>query len=386
MHAGTAKALDIRGLHKTYRLPGGRSVPAVRDFTLRVEPGEFITLLGPSGCGKTTVLRALAGLEEPDEGDILLDDRSIRRLPAHRRRVGLVFQNYALFPHMSVFENVAYSFRIRRTPLAQFRAEVEAALAAVGLEGLAARLPGQLSGGQQQRVALARAFVMRPDLLLFDEPLSNLDAKLRLQVRGELRRLQKRLGTTALYVTHDQDEAMSLSDRIVVMREGRIEQVGTPEDVYARPASHYVADFVGRINALPGRVVERGHERAVIETLGHRIELAADRCPTDAVLLLVRPEAVRIVAGTARTMDGVVEELEYRGDQIEYRVRVGPALLIAIESALGLARRVREGDRVGVELAEHALHVLSGDGSAANVDHAPEMAHAPRIAAEAAKA
>jgi iron(III) transport system ATP-binding protein len=358
----------------------------VRDFTLRVEPGEFITLLGPSGCGKTTVLRALAGLEEPDEGDILLDDRSIRRLPAHRRRVGLVFQNYALFPHMSVFENVAYSFRIRRTPLAQFRAEVEAALAAVGLEGLAARLPGQLSGGQQQRVALARAFVMRPDLLLFDEPLSNLDAKLRLQVRGELRRLQKRLGTTALYVTHDQDEAMSLSDRIVVMREGRIEQVGTPEDVYARPASHYVADFVGRINALPGRVVERGHERAVIETLGHRIELAADRCPTDAVLLLVRPEAVRIVAGTARTMDGVVEELEYRGDQIEYRVRVGPALLIAIESALGLARRVREGDRVGVELAEHALHVLSGDGSAASVDHAPEMAHAPRIAAEAAKA
>jgi iron(III) transport system ATP-binding protein len=386
MHAGTAKTLDIRGLYKTYRLPGGRSVPAVRNFTLRVEPGEFITLLGPSGCGKTTVLRALAGLEDPDEGDILLDDRSIRRLPAHRRRVGLVFQNYALFPHMSVFENVAYSFRIRRTPIAQFRAEVEAALAAVGLDGLAARLPGQLSGGQQQRVALARAFVMRPDLLLFDEPLSNLDAKLRLQVRGELRRLQKRLGTTALYVTHDQDEAMSLSDRIVVMRDGQIEQVGTPEDVYARPASHYVADFVGRINALPGHVVERVAGRATIETLGHRIELAGERCPTEAVLLLVRPEALRIVAETARTMNGVVEELEYRGDQIEYRVRVGPALLIAIESALGLTRRVREGDRVGVELVEHALHVLSDDGSAANLDHASEMARAPTIAAEAAKA
>jgi iron(III) transport system ATP-binding protein len=287
---------------------------------------------------------------------------------------------------MSVFENVAYSFRIRRTPIAQFRAEVEAALVAVGLDGLAARLPGQLSGGQQQRVALARAFVMRPDLLLFDEPLSNLDAKLRLQVRGELRRLQKRLGTTALYVTHDQDEAMSLSDRIVVMRDGQIEQVGTPEDVYARPASHYVADFVGRINVLPGRVVERVAGRASIETLGHRIELAAERCPTDAVLLLARPEALRIVAETARAMDGVVEELEYRGDQIEYRVRVGPALLIAIESALDLTRRVREGDRVGVELVEHALHVLSGDGSAANVDHASEMARAPRIAAEAAKA
>jgi iron(III) transport system ATP-binding protein len=386
MHAGTAKTLDIRGLYKTYRLPGGRSVPAVRNFTLRVEPGEFITLLGPSGCGKTTVLRALAGLEELDEGDILLDGRSILRLPAHRRRVGLVFQNYALFPHMSVFENVAYSFRIRRIPIAQFRAEVEGALAAVGLDGLAARLPGQLSGGQQQRVALARAFVMRPDLLLFDEPLSNLDAKLRLQVRGELRRLQKRLGTTALYVTHDQDEAMSLSDRIVVMRDGQIEQVGTPEDVYARPASHYVADFVGRINALPGRVVERVAGRASIETLGHRIELAAERCPTDAVLLLVRPEALRIVAETARAMNGVVEELEYRGDQIEYRVRVGSALLIAIESALDLTRRVREGDRVGVELVEHALHVLAGDGSATNLDHASEMTHALTIAPEAAKA
>jgi iron(III) transport system ATP-binding protein len=386
MHAGTAKTLDIRGLYKTYRLPGGRSVPAVRNFTLRVEPGEFITLLGPSGCGKTTVLRALAGLEELDEGDILLDGRSILRLPAHRRRVGLVFQNYALFPHMSVFENVAYSFRIRRIPIAQFRAEVEGALAAVGLDGLAARLPGQLSGGQQQRVALARAFVMRPDLLLFDEPLSNLDAKLRLQVRGELRRLQKRLGTTALYVTHDQDEAMSLSDRIVVMRDGQIEQIGTPEDVYARPASHYVADFVGRINALPGRVVERVAGRASIETLGHRIELAAERCPTDAVLLLVRPEALRIVAETARAMNGVVEELEYRGDQIEYRVRVGSALLIAIESALDLTRRVREGDRVGVELVEHALHVLAGDGSATNLDHASEMTHAPTIAPEAAKA
>jgi len=383
MHAGTAKSLDIRGLQKTYRLTGGRSVPAVRDFTLRVEPGEFITLLGPSGCGKTTVLRALAGLEEPDAGDILLDERSIRRLPAHRRRVGLVFQNYALFPHMSVFENVAYSFRIRRARLAQFRAEVEAA---VGLEGLAARLPSQLSGGQQQRVALARAFVMRPDLLLFDEPLSNLDAKLRLQVRGELRRLQKSLGTTALYVTHDQDEAMSLSDRIVVMREGRIEQVGTPEDVYARPASHYVADFVGRINALPGRVVERAAGRAIVETLGDRIELAADRCPADTLLLLVRPEAIRLVAATPGTMSGVVEQLEYRGDQIEYRVRVGALLLIAIEAALGRTRHVREGDRVGVELVEHALHVLSGDGSAANVDHASEAMQEPGIATEVAKA
>jgi spermidine/putrescine ABC transporter ATP-binding subunit len=356
------KALEIRGLRKAYRLPAGRIIPAVQDFTLRVAPGEFVTLLGPSGCGKTTVLRALAGLEEPDAGEILLDGHAITTLPPHRRHVGLVFQNYALFPHLTVFENVAYSLRIRRVPDMRVRDEVGSALKTLGLEELGSRLPGQLSGGQQQRVALARALVMQPDLLLFDEPLSNLDAKLRVQVRGELRRLQKRLGTTALYVTHDQDEAMSLSDRIAVMRQGRVEQVGTPEEIYARPASLFVADFIGRVNALPGRVVDRGGATASVETLDHRVQVPAGGCPPgNDVLVLVRPEAVSLVDAEAGDFAGVVEELEYRGDQIEYRVRVGPALVVVVEAFPSRTRRILEGNRVGLRLVEETVHLLAAD-------------------------
>ncbi len=364
--APPAKALDIRGLSKRFILAGGRDVIAVHDFSLRIEPGEFVTFLGPSGCGKTTVLRMLAGLERSDAGEILVDGRSIQSLPPHRRRVGMVFQNYALFPHMSVFENVAYSLRVRKSPETRVRSDVPVALKAVGLETMAARLPGQLSGGQQQRVALARALVMQPDLLLFDEPLSNLDAKLRVQVRGELRRLQKRLGTTSIYVTHDQDEAMSLSDRIVVMNGGRVEQVGTPEEVYAHPASLFVADFVGQVNALQGRIVGRSESHVVVETLGRRISVANKECQADDVLVLVRPEAVRLIAiSDSDKHAGVVEEVEYRGDRVEYRIRVGGLLLVAIEASLQAGRRVATGDRVGLEFAEQAIHLLPAAASAA---------------------
>jgi spermidine/putrescine ABC transporter ATP-binding subunit len=372
--APPAKALDIRALSKTFTLPGGRDVIAVHDFSLRIEPGEFVTFLGPSGCGKTTVLRMLAGLERSDAGEILVDGRSIQSLPPHRRRVGMVFQNYALFPHMSVFENVAYSLRVRKSPEARVRSDVPVALKAVGLETMAARLPGQLSGGQQQRVALARALVMQPDLLLFDEPLSNLDAKLRVQVRGELRRLQKRLGTTSIYVTHDQDEAMSLSDRIVVMNGGRVEQVGTPEEVYAHPASLFVADFVGQVNALQGRIVGRSESHVVVETLGRRISVANKECQADDVLVLVRPEAVRVIdISDSDKHAGVVEEVEYRGDRVEYRIRVGGLLLVAIEASLQPGRRVATGDRVGLEFAEQAIHLLPAEALAASpVEISPE--------------
>ena len=339
-------------------MPGGRTISAVRDFTLRVAPGEFVTLLGPSGCGKTTVLRTLAGLEQPDAGEILVDGHPISRLPAHRRRIGLVFQNYALFPHMSVFENAAYSLRIRNASEESVRAEVAAALAAVGMETLGARVPSQLSGGQQQRVALARALVMKPDLLLFDEPLSNLDAKLRLQVRSELRRLQKQLGTTSLYVTHDQDEAMSLSDRIAVMNGGQVEQVGPPEEIYARPASLFVAGFVGQVNALPGRATRQASGHVAVEILGRTYSFAAERPLPQDVLVLVRPEAILLgEAGTA-PFEGVVEDVEYRGDRIEYRIRVREMVLVALEAALGKSRRVATGDRVGLDLVESAMHVL----------------------------
>jgi iron(III) transport system ATP-binding protein len=363
-----AKTLDIRGLSKTFLLPGGRNAVAVRDFTLRIEPGEFVTFLGPSGCGKTTVLRILAGLERADAGEILVDGQSIQSLPPHRRRVGMVFQNYALFPHMSVFENVAYSLRVRKCPDLQVRSDVPTALKAVGLETLAARLPGQLSGGQQQRVALARALVMQPDLLLFDEPLSNLDAKLRVQVRGELRHLQKRLGTTSIYVTHDQDEAMSLSDRIVVMDNGRVEQVGTPEEVYAHPASLFVADFVGQVNVLPGHVVSRTESHVVVESLGHRVSVANTRVDASDVLVLVRPEALRvIVTPDSGAQAGVVEEVEYRGDRVEYRIRIGGTLVVAIEPSLQSGRRMATGDRVGLEFVEQAIHLLPAQPVTASV-------------------
>jgi iron(III) transport system ATP-binding protein len=356
----SARSLDIRHLTKTFALPGGRTVEAVKDFTLRVEPGELLSFLGPSGCGKTTVLRILAGLESADGGDILVDGRSIRALPPHRRRVGMVFQNYALFPHLSVLENIAYSLRVRRVADGTVRAAVAAALESVGLEGVASRLPGQLSGGQQQRVAVARALVMHPDLLLFDEPLSNLDAKLRVQVRGELRRLQKSLGTTAIYVTHDQDEAMSLSDRIVVMNGGRVEQVGTPEEIYARPASLFVAGFVGQVNALAGRVVARVQAGlVVVEVLDRRVTVRDVSVPSDEVLVLVRPEAIRVGApGSGSANAGSVEDVEFRGDRIEYRVRLGGALVTAVEASLQRRARIAIGDRVEVELVEQALHLL----------------------------
>ncbi len=363
MQTSPAKALDIRGLTKAFTLDGGRNVVAVRDFSLRVEPGEFVTFLGPSGCGKTTVLRMLAGLERADSGDILVEGRSVTHLPPHRRHVGMVFQNYALFPHLSVFENVAYSLRVRKCADERVRADVPVALKAVGMETFGSRLPGQLSGGQQQRVALARALVMQPDLLLFDEPLSNLDAKLRVQVRGELRRLQKGLGTTAIYVTHDQDEAMSLSDRIVVMNGGRVEQVGTPEEIYAHPATLFVAGFVGQVNALPGRVVERTQREVVVEMLNQRLVVARERCPADAVHVLVRPESVRVTARMDGSdgPSGVVEDIEYRGDRIEYRIRVGEALVTAVEASLQRRTRIRINDRVDLAFAEETVHLLPAE-------------------------
>ncbi len=345
MQKPPAKTLDIRGLSKTFVLSGGRSVVAVRDFSLRIEPGEFVTFLGPSGCGKTTVLRMLAGLEPADAGDILVDGRSIQSLPPHRRHIGMVFQNYALFPHMSVFENVAYSLRIRKCPDQRVRSEVPTALKAVGLENMARRLPGQLSGGQQQRVALARALVMQPDLLLFDEPLSNLDAKLRVQVRGE-----------------------RLSDRVVVMNSGCVQQVGTPEEIYAHPASLFVAEFVGQVNALPGRVVARTENQITVEILDHCIGVPSRYCPMNDVLVLVRPEAIRVTVPSGDgSWAGIVEEVEYRGDRVEYRIRVGQTLVVAIEASLQRRARIVAGDRVGLELMEDAVHLLAAETTRAFV-------------------
>ncbi|MCC3275714.1 MULTISPECIES: ABC transporter ATP-binding protein [unclassified Arthrobacter] len=290
--------LRLHNLVKTFAGPD--AAPAVDGIDLVIRPGEFITLLGPSGCGKTTTLRMIAGFEQPTTGQLTLDGEDMVNLTPDKRPMSMVFQSYALFPHMSVFDNVAYGLRLKKTPAKTLEQEVNFALASMSLSPYADRAPNQLSGGQQQRVALARAMVMKPKVLLFDEPLSNLDAKLRVQMRTEIRSLQHKLGITSVYVTHDQDEAMTLSDRIVVMRQGRIEQVAAPTEVYRRPASVFVADFIGRANFIDiqEHVVSgtAGDKMAKVTVLGSEYLVPAHDAVTDnsAATLLVRPESVAV--------------------------------------------------------------------------------------------
>jgi spermidine/putrescine ABC transporter ATP-binding subunit len=290
--SGAAPALSVRRLRKSFG-----AVVAVDDVSLDAAPGEFLSLLGPSGCGKSTLLRMVAGLVEPDGGEIVLAGENITRVAVHRRNLGLVFQSYALFPHMTVFENVAFGLRRRGVPPAELGPRVERILELVRLGPLGARHPRELSGGQQQRVALARALVTEPRVLLLDEPLSNLDALLRDEMRVELKRLQERLGTTMIFVTHDQAEALILSDRVVVMEAGRVEQVGRPEEVYRRPATAFVARFLGRANFLAGTVAEIG--AAVVVALdGGQLSVVALPHPGlergQPVHAVIRQEAIRL--------------------------------------------------------------------------------------------
>ncbi len=292
-------SLEIAALAKRY---GAQA--ALDGVSLTIGGGEFFALLGPSGCGKTTLLRCVAGFVRPDAGRILRDGTRLDTLPAHARDIGMVFQNYAVFPHLSVFDNVAYGLEARRVPRAELVHRVEEALAMVRLTALARRMPGQLSGGEQQRVALARALVVRPRLLLMDEPLSNLDARLRVSMRGEIRRIQRELGITTLYVTHDQEEALAVADRLAVLRSGRIEQVGAPWELYARPRTPFVATFVGLSNALPGRVVARTGRRVTVDVGGWCVDGDTD-LPDGPLLAVFRPEAVRLLPEPAPAGPGV---------------------------------------------------------------------------------
>ncbi|MEZ2133014.1 MULTISPECIES: ABC transporter ATP-binding protein [unclassified Sinorhizobium] len=280
---------------------------AVKDLDLAIGRGELIALLGPSGCGKTTTMRSIAGLMRPASGRIRLDGADITRVPANRRAVGLVFQSYALFPHLTVFENVAFGLRLKGIGGSDLETRVGSGLKSVGLSAFAARKPGELSGGQQQRVALARSMVMEPKVLLLDEPLSNLDARLRLEMRTELQRVQKESGVTMIFVTHDQVEALALADRIVVMLNGRIEQIGTPEDIYNRPVSAFVADFVGFENVF---ALEGGRLR----TTGGPVELAVP-APPDAAGLAWRPRMVNLGSGP---FQGTVRGTSFAGNSREY--------------------------------------------------------------------
>jgi iron(III) transport system ATP-binding protein len=332
-------------------------VAAVRSVSLEIRDGELFFLLGPSGCGKTTVMRMIAGFYEPDEGRILFNDRDVSRVAPHQRNTGMVFQNYALWPHMTVFENVAYGLDVRRVSADDKKKRVIEALEIVQMTHLAERSPNQLSGGQQQRVALARALVIKPDVLLLDEPLSNLDAKLRLEMRDELKRIHEATRITALYVTHDQKEALSLADRMAVMKDGVIEQLGTPQEVYRSPANQFVAGFIGEMNFLQGKIesIDRGADGAACVVFVGQGRLRA-RCEAPSfvvgqpVTCGIRPEAVWVgdtAHAAQETVAARVVSTVYLGETEQYILRVGDGQTMkALEANPEKIRR--PGDEVAV--------------------------------------
>jgi spermidine/putrescine transport system ATP-binding protein len=348
-----------------------REVLAVDGIDLEIPPGEFFTMLGPSGCGKTTTLRLIAGFERPDEGQILLDGVDVSKTPAHRRRVNTVFQSYALFPNRTVADNVGFGLRYQRVTKAEHKRRVTEACAMVRLQGLEHRRPGQLSGGQQQRVALARALVLEPPVLLLDEPLGALDARLRLDLQVELKRIQEQLGVTFVYVTHDQDEALTMSDRVAVMRNGRIEQCGEPKDIYEEPATAFVANFLGASNLIPVQVGPHGGAGTAMSV--GSFTLRSDQRDTgvsDSALAMIRPENVRLEARGAtgeNRVPGMVEEVVYLGFHHEVRVRLVAGALIKADVSNDEQVDYDQGDPVTVHLPARHLRVLHLDEAIAPV-------------------
>jgi spermidine/putrescine ABC transporter ATP-binding subunit len=307
------------------------ALEAVSHVSLEIRDGELFTLLGPSGCGKTTILRLIGGFHKPDEGEVYFGDKEVSAIPTYQRNIGMVFQNYALWPHMTIFDNVAYGLKIKKIPKKEIPEKVNRVLSTVNLTGLEKRYPGQLSGGQQQRVALARALVLNPDVLLLDEPLSNLDAKIRLQVRAEIRKLQKELGITSIYVTHDQEEALTISDRIAVIERGKIQQIGAPRDLYERPQNPFVADFIGINNLIAGEVkqVDEAAGLMVVHTQFGLIKCLPDKQlrEGDACKISVRPEVASIglpaeAHNGMNAICGTVSFASYIGNAIRYDIEL----------------------------------------------------------------
>jgi putative spermidine/putrescine transport system ATP-binding protein len=352
--------VELQDLGKTY----GGGVVAVAGVSLAIAQGELVALLGPSGCGKTTTLRMIAGFIAATSGRVLIGGRDVTDLPPYRRDTGMVFQGYALFPHMSVAENVAFGLEMRRVEQAAIASRVAEALRLVRLEGLGGRLPRELSGGQQQRVALARALVVNPAVFLLDEPLSNLDAKLRHEVRIEIRQLQQRLGLTTIFVTHDQEEALTLADRLVLMNKGAIQQIGSPEDLYNRPANLFVADFIGKANVIRGRLESPG---TFASAGGMAVRCAAGALAggSDAALVL-RPERIALspapVTGRTNAVGGRIERLTYLGPLTEYLVRCESGEALTAHGANLGAAPLAVGAAVWACWEPEAGLVLAGEG------------------------
>lgn len=333
-------------------------VVAVDNMNLEVEEGEFITLLGPSGCGKTTTLRSIAGFLPLDEGEIYFDDRLMNNIPPNKRSTGMCFQSYALFPHMTVQDNIRFGLRMQKVPIEEQKKRIDEILEIVGLKGLEHRKPGQLSGGQQQRVALARAVVIQPQILLFDEPLSNLDAKLRERVRVEIRELQKRLKITSIYVTHDQAEALVISDRIVIMNEGRIEQVGDPFSVYRYPNSNFVANFIGLANIHKGSVISRSNQELVLKTDFGRLTVKTDReIRGEDILFSWRPEDLVLYReGMINKLSGRIAQSIFMGNITDLFVEVAGK---TIRAQMGSDVPYQEGELITLSVPEERFHIIS---------------------------
>jgi spermidine/putrescine transport system ATP-binding protein len=348
-------AVECRDLVKTF---GAGTVRALDSVSLAILPNEFFTLLGPSGCGKTTLLRLVAGFEIQDSGTILLDGNPLDGLPPYRRPVNTVFQSYAVFPHLTVVENVAFGLEMQRRSRADIAVRVKEMLALVKLEGLEQRKPAQLSGGQQQRVALARALANRPRVLLLDEPLSALDLKLRTEMQLELKRLQSEVGITFVFVTHDQHEALTMSDRIAVMRGGRILQIGTPEEIYERPTARFVADFIGETNLLEATRIGVARFRLAS---GIEIETAEPGPPGESVTLVIRPERAILVPPGGSALPARVEQVVFIGSDTVYLVVLEGGLRFRVreQNREGAMTRVRAGEPVGVALPPAAIRVLA---------------------------
>ncbi|MBI5301843.1 MAG: ABC transporter ATP-binding protein [Chloroflexi bacterium] len=351
--------------HLTKRFPARTKqdgqVAAVDDVSLNIEKGQFVTLLGPSGCGKTTTLRLIAGFEFPTSGHIVLDGARLEDVPPNKRDMAMVFQSYAIFPHLNVFENIAYGLKIKKLAATEIKRRSDEVMKLTQLTGLENRAPNQLSGGQQQRVALARALVVEPKVLLFDEPLSNLDAKLREEMRFEIRDLQKRLGITAIYVTHAQEEALVMSDLIAIINKGRLAQLGSPEEIYERPRSRFVADFIGLSDFLPAKVQTVHGEMTQVSAAGTTFAVPSANVVFEgqSLILHIRPYDIMFVDNTVteNVVPGVIQLVTYLGNIIDYRVEIGEKLALRVQA--GTDNRYAAGDRVRLHFPPSKSHLIA---------------------------
>lgn len=354
-----SKGIRLEHISKIYQDPKtGKDFKAVDDANLMIEPGSFVTLLGPSGCGKTTTLRMIAGFESPDEGEIYLGNEPINELTPNKRDTAMVFQSYALFPHYNVFDNVAYGLKLRKMDKATIHKKVMEILDLVELGGMEGRMTNQLSGGQQQRVALARALVVEPSVLLFDEPLSNLDAKLRVSMRTEIRNIQQRVGITAVYVTHDQSEAMALSDQIIVMNKGVVAQIGTPQEIYYHPKDAFVANFIGEANFLSGKLISKDGDKGVIDIYGHSIEVenVQDFKLEEERMLVLRPESATLDVDGQLPCKVILSC--FMGSYQNYHVKVGDVIVQITDFNPKHKRIFQVGEHAFVKFDACDSHIL----------------------------